>query len=228
MTRVAVITGTSRGVGRATALCLAQAGFLPVLVGRLSSAQSETERMLAERAHDFVTVPCDLGFPEQVAAAGRRVIERVGAPDVVVHNAGIIERAAVIETDDAAWDRQLEINLSAPFRLTRALLPAMLAADRGRILFVSSISAKLGAPRQAAYHVSKAGLVALMRCLAEELRETKLSTMALLPGAIDTDLLVGSPFPARMSAAEVAETLAFYALAPGRGHHGSVVDMFGV
>jgi 3-oxoacyl-[acyl-carrier protein] reductase len=228
MTRVAVITGTSRGVGRATALRLAQAGFFPVLVGRLSSAQSATERLLAEREHDFLTVPCDLGFPEQVAAAGQVVLARVGAPELIVHNAGIIERAVVTETDDAAWDRQLEVNLSAPFRLTRALLPAMLEANRGRILFVSSISAKLGAPGQAAYHASKAGLVALMRCLAEELRDTSLSTMALLPGAIDTDLLVGSPFPARMTADEVAETLTFYALALGRGHHGSVVDMFGV
>lgn len=228
MSRVALITGTSRGVGRATALRLAQAGFLPVLLGRLSSAQSETERLLAEGGHDFFTVPCDLAWPEQVAAAGQMVLERVGAPDVVVHNAGIIERASLSETADAAWDRQIEVNLSAPFRLTRALLPAMLDAGRGRILFVSSISAKLGAPRQAAYHASKAGLVALMRCLAEELRDTSLLTMALLPGAIATDLLIGSPFPARMSAEEVAETLAFYALCPGRGHHGSVVDMLGV
>jgi 3-oxoacyl-[acyl-carrier protein] reductase len=228
MTPAAVITGSSRGVGRATALRLAQAGFLPVLLTRLSNAQSETERLLNERGHDFITVPCDLASPPQVAAAGQLVLERVGAPAVVVHNAGIIERATLTETDDAAWDRQLEVNLSAPFRLTRALLPAMRTANRGRILFVSSISANLGAPRQAAYHASKAGLVALMRCLAEELKETKLLTLALLPGAIDTDLLIGSPFPARMSAAEVAETLAFYALAPGRGHHGSVVDMLGV
>jgi 3-oxoacyl-[acyl-carrier protein] reductase len=228
MTRVAVITGTSRGVGRATALRFAQAGFLPVLLGRLSSAQSETERLLAQSSHDFITVPCDLAWPEQVAAASQVVLERVGAPEVVVHNAGIIERAGLSETTDAAWDRQIEVNLSAPFRLTRALLPAMLDAGRGRILFVSSISAKLGAPRQAAYHASKAGLVALMRCLAEELRDTNLLTMALLPGAIATDLLIGSPFPARMSAQEVAETLAFYALSPGRGHHGSVVDMLGV
>jgi 3-oxoacyl-[acyl-carrier protein] reductase len=184
--------------------------------------------LLTEQGRTFLSVPCDLEHPGQVAEAARVVLAKLGAPEVVVHNAGIIERSLISVTSDAAWDRQLEVNLNAPFRLTRALLPAMLAANRGRILFVSSISANLGAPRQAAYHASKAGLVGLMRCLAEELKDTNLSTMALLPGAIDTDMLEGSPFPARMTAAEVAETLAFYARAPGRGHHGSVVDMLGV
>jgi 3-oxoacyl-[acyl-carrier protein] reductase len=228
MSPVALVTGTSRGVGRATALRLAEDGFRLALVGRASAAEQETERLLVHLGAQFSHVPCDLARPAEVAEAARAVLERFGPPDVVVHNAGIIERAAIAELDDASWNRQLEINLSAPFRLTRALLPAMLAANHGRILFVSSISAHLGAPRQAAYHATKAGLVALMRCLAEELKDTNLSTMALLPGAIDTDMLEGSTFPARMTAAEVAETLAFYAQAPGRGHHGSVVDMLGV
>lgn len=228
MRPAAVITGTSRGVGRATALRLAKGGFRPVLVSRPSEAQTETERQLAAFGHSFVSISCDLAEPAQVATAGSSILDQVGAPDLIIHNAGIIERAPVSSLSDAAWDAQLEVNLSAPFRLTRALLPAMLAADRGRILFVSSISAKLGAAQQAAYHASKAGLIGLMRCLAEELRDTSLVTLALLPGAIDTDMLRGSPFPARMTAEEVAETLAFYASAPGRGHHGSVIDMLGV
>lgn len=228
MSQVAVITGTSRGVGRATALRLAEDGFRLALLGRPSAAQEETERLLVHLGAQFVHVPCDLAQPAEVAGAARVVLDRLGPPDVVVHNAGIVERANLAELDDDSWDRQLEINLSAPFRLTRALLPAMLARGSGRILFVSSIAAHLGSLRQAAYNASKAGLVALMRCLAEELRETNLSTMALLPGAIDTDMLEGSPYPARMTAAEVAETLTFYAQAPGRGHHGSVVDMLGV
>jgi len=223
-----VVTGASRGVGRASALCFAEAGFLPVLLSRPSPAQTETEYLLRQRGYEFVVVPCDLSVPTQVAAAASTVLEQAGVPDVVIHNAGIIERSRVEHTSDAQWDRQLEVNLSAPFRLTRALLPRMLAAERGRILFVSSISAKLGAIEQAAYHASKAGLVGLMRCLAEELSPTNLVTLALLPGAIDTDMLRGSPFPARMTADEVAATLLFYARAPGRGHHGSVVDMFGV
>lgn len=228
MKPAAVITGTSRGVGRALALRLAQAGYLPVLLGRTSAQARETERLLGERSQPFVSIECDLAFPDQVVEAARAVLQQVGAPELVVHNAGIVERAPVAELSDAAWDRQLEINLGAPFRLTRALLPSMLAADRGRILFVSSISANLGARGQAAYQASKAGLLGLMRCLAEDLAATNLLTMALLPGAIDTDMLKDSPFPARMTAAEVAETLAFYAGAPGRGHHGSVVEMFGV
>ncbi len=104
----------------------------------------------------------------------------------------------------------------------------MKRAGSGRILFVSSISAVLGCARQAAYHASKAGLVGFMRCLAEELSDTGLMTMALLPGAIDTDMLAGSGFAPRMSAEDIFETLQFYATSAPLAHNGASVEMFGI
>lgn len=220
----ALITGASRGVGRAVALALAQRGVAIVMMGRVSDASRETERLLHAMGAEHSTVECDLTDRSSVD----RGLERLPFPiDLVVHNAGWIERSPLHETRDESWDRQLEINLTAPFRLTRALLPSMLQRKVGRVLFVSSISAVLGSTNQAAYHASKAGLLGLMRCLAEEISDTGLMTMALLPGSIQTRMLKGSGFAPRMTAEEVATTLVYYALDASRAHNGAVVEMYG-
>lgn len=223
-----VITGASRGVGRAVAFAFAARGQRPVLVGRPSPELDETARQLTEARAAPLVVPADLALRPEVDVASERILASVGAPLCLVHAAGVVERAAITELDDTSWDRQLEVNLTAPLRLTRALLPRMRQAGAGRVLFVSSISATLGTARQAAYNASKAGLVAVMRCLAEELSETALMTAAVLPGSIDTDMLVGSGYEARMSAAEVARTLVFLGLDASRAHNGAVIEMFGV
>jgi len=139
-----------------------------------------------------------------------------------------VERALVHEQTDDLWDRHFEVNVTAPMRLTRALLPGMLTRNSGRILFVSSISAVFGTRSQSAYNASKAAGLAFMRCLAEELSPTQLSTMAVLPGAVDTDMLLGSGYAPQMSAEDVARTLFFYATDPSRAHNGAAVEMFGV
>jgi len=226
--KTALVTGASRGVGRATALGLGARGYRLELLGRASDDQLETERSLRAQGTLFEFADCDLGDFSSTDRAIELILARAGAPEVVIHNAGIVERAAFAEFDDASWQRQLDVNLTAPFRVTRALLPAMLAARSGRILFVSSISAVVGSPRQVAYNVSKAGLVALMRCLAEELSDTGLMTAAVLPGAIDTDMLRGSGYAARMTADEVARTLVFLATEASLAHNGGVTEMFGV
>lgn len=226
MKRVA-ITGASRGIGRAAARLFAARGFALDLVGRPSESLSSLVAELRDGGTSLRAVECELGDPASVRRAGRAILE-VGPPSVLVHSAGIVERADVADFSDESWDRQLEVNLSAPFRLTRELLPAMRAAGDGRILFVSSISAGLGSRAQAAYNASKAGMVALMRCLAEELRDTGLFTAAVLPGAVATDMLAGSPWPARMSAEEVARTLVFLGVDATAAHNGSALEMFGV
>lgn len=224
---VAVITGTSRGIGRAVALALAEAGFNLALVGRSSEAQRETEELLRSRSAIWRHVPCDLAVGGDVERAARAVLDAYGAPDVLIHNAGVIERALVTELDDTSWQRQLDVNLTAPFRLTRALLPSMLERRRGRILHVASVSAVCGTRAQSAYNASKWGLVGFMKCLAEELTDTGLMTCAILPGSVDTDMLAGSGFPPRMTAQDVARTLLYFATEAPLAHNGAVVEMFG-
>jgi 3-oxoacyl-[acyl-carrier protein] reductase len=225
---VALVTGPSRGIGRATALLLAERGADLALVGRPSAALDETWERAKKRGGKVERVPCDLTAAAQIESAAERVLDTFGAPDAVVHNAGVITRGAIEQTSTQAFDEQLSVNLRAPFVLTRALLPAMRRTGRGRIVFVSSISATLGSRNAAAYCASKWAVVGLMKSLAEELSGSGLMTVAVLPGSVDTEMLDGSGFEPRMNSNDVALTLAHYALDAPIAHNGSVVEMFGV
>lgn len=229
MSELALITGAGRGVGRATALALAKRGLQLALVGRPSPQHAEAvalfEQVSGERPFE---VFADFQDAAALETAARRIVAERGAPSVVIHNAGVVVRARVEDTSVAAWDEQLDVNLRAPFVLTRALLPTMRAAKRGRFVFIGSISGTLGSPGAAAYAASKWGLTGFVKSLAEELSDSGLMACAVLPGSIDTDMLKGSPFPARMSAADVAKSVEFLALDAPLAHNGAVIEMFGV
>lgn len=222
-----LVTGASGGIGRAVCLALADRRAQLILLGRSSDAQTETERLLAEKGAEFWAHYCDFRDRVVLDAALTEALHRAPPVDVIIHNAATIDRDSVHQMSDRLWDEQIEVNLTAPLRITRAFLPGMLERKCGRILFVSSISAVLGTARQAAYHAGKAGLLGAMKCLAEELSDTGVSTMALLPGSVDTPMLDGSGFSARMSPEEVARTLVFYALDASPAHNGARVEMFG-
>jgi 3-oxoacyl-[acyl-carrier protein] reductase len=225
---VALVTGASRGIGRATAFLLAERGVALALVGRPSSGLDDTRAQAQKIGARVELAHCDLSAADQIEDAAKRVLDELGAPDAVIHNAGVIHRATVEETSTRAYDQQLGINLRAPFLLTRALLPAMRTAGRGRIVFVSSISATLGSARAAAYCASKWGVIGLMKSVAEELSGSGLMTVAVLPGSVATDMLAGSGFEPKMTATDVARTLVHYALDAPIAHNGGVVEMFGV
>ena len=229
MSELALITGAGRGVGRAVALALAKRGLQLALVGRPSPQHADAVAQLQQVAG---RAPFEVFADFQDAAALERaaqsVVAELGPPAVVVHNAGVVVRARIEDTSIAAWDEQLDVNLRAPFVLTRALLPSMRAARHGRFVFIGSISGTLGSPGAAAYAASKWGLTGFVKSLAEELSDSGLMACAVLPGSIDTDMLKGAPFPARMSAADVAKSVEFLALDAPLAHNGAVVEMFGV
>lgn len=223
----AVVTGASRGIGRATALELADRGVALTLLGRPSKELDATCAAARRRVRTSV-VACDLSRPSDIARAAETLLGDSGAPDVVVHNAAVIHRAPVEELSEAQWNDQLDVNLRAPFLLTRALLPAMRRAGRGRLIYIGSISSTLGTRFASAYCASKWGLVGFMKSLAEELSDTKLMAVAVLPGSVDTRMLEGSGFSPRMSAGDVAKTVVHYAVDAPLSHNGGVVEMFGV
>ena len=225
---IAVVTGASRGIGRATALELAQRGVQLVLLGRASSDLAESERLLESCAAHFDTFAVDLAEADATLAACQQITARIGAPDIVINNAGTVERRPIEQLSLASWDRQLHVNLRAPFLVTREMLPSLRAKGQGRIIYVASISATLGSAELAAYCASKWGLVGFMKSLAEELRDTGLMTVAILPGSVDTEMLKGSGFAPRMTPEDVAKTVAHYALDAPLAHNGSVIEMFGV
>jgi 3-oxoacyl-[acyl-carrier protein] reductase len=228
VTDVAVVTGPSRGIGRATALALARRGLSVALLGHPGDRLDATLAEVRALGAAALAIPCDVSCEEQVARAAAETLASLGAPRVVVNNAGVVRRGPrVHETAPADWDAVLAVNLRGPFLVARAFLPAMLAAGRGRIVQVASISSTLPCPGYASYAASKWGLVGLSKSLAEELRGTGLQTVAVLPGSVDTDMLVGSGFAPQMSADDVASLLVYAALDAPDAVNGSAIEMFG-
>lgn len=223
---LAVVTGASRGIGRATALALAARGLDVALLARdrqrLEAVAAEV-RALGVQAHVHV---CDVADSAEVTRVAEAVLA-VGTPRAIVNNAGNVERVTVEAMSDETWRRVLGVNLDATFFMCRAFLPAMRARGRGRFVQIASISSTLGTPRLSAYCAAKWGVVGFTQALAEELRKSGLQTMAVLPGSVDTTMLQGSGFPPEMQPEDVAKMVVFAALDAPDASNGASLPMFG-
>ena len=176
----AIVTGASRGIGLAVARALAREG---VRLGLLSRTRPDV-------AGEFVA--CDLAELEQIPTAIRQLTERLGAADFLINNAGTFHEQAVAEMQLADWERVMRVNLTAPFLITREILPQMIARRQGRIINISSTSGVQGYLHQSAYCASKHGLLGLARCLALEAKPHNVHVYTLCPGGVDTDLIKGT------------------------------------
>jgi NAD(P)-dependent dehydrogenase (short-subunit alcohol dehydrogenase family) len=190
--RSVVITGASRGLGLASATHLYKLGWR--VVGAMRSPDVGLERLRAATgaaAGDprLVGVGLDLDDPSSVIAASKTIEAAVGAPDVLVHNAGIAAAGSVEETPSEVWERLFRTNLFGPVRLTKELLPSMRAAGRGRIIVVSSQGAIRGMPSISAYSASKGALERWAEALAEEIAPFGLGVTILVSGTFKTDIL---------------------------------------
>lgn len=225
---LAVITGASRGIGRAAALAFAKRGVRVALLGRSSPMLEDAAEATTAAGAEARAFACDVAREDDVARAAAEVLATLGTPRVVVNNAGIVRRGArVEETSPVDWDEVIAVNLRGPFLVSRAFLPSMLHAKRGRFVHVASISATIGSARAASYAASKWGLVGFAKSLAEELRGTGLQSISVLPGSVDTEMLTGSGFVPHMTAEEVAGLLVYAGLDAPDAMNGSAVEMFG-
>ncbi len=225
---VAVVTGASRGIGRETAHLLAERGATLALLGRPSAALDETARSTRRASPRVEVFEVNLAAAGEVVRAARQVLDVLGPPTVIVHNAAVVHRAPLEDLRVEDWDEQVAVNLTASFLLTKGLLASMKEAGRpARIVFVGSISSVVGTAKQTGYNATKWGLLGLVKSLALELSGGPVSTVAVLPGSVDTRMLEGSGFVARMTPREVAQVIVYHALdAPG-AHNGGVVELFG-
>jgi 3-oxoacyl-[acyl-carrier protein] reductase len=185
----AVVTGASRGIGAACAKALAADGW-PVVVNYRGSAEAAQATVAAIEATggEALAVRADVASPDAVSKLFGAAEAWRGRVLVLVNNAGITADGLTAQLDDEDWDRVLETNLTATFRLTRRALRPMLRARYGRIVNVTSVSGLRGVAGQANYSASKAGMVGLTRTVAREVARRGITVNAVAPGVIETDM----------------------------------------
>jgi 3-oxoacyl-[acyl-carrier protein] reductase len=206
---VCIVTGASRGIGRAIAVELQAAGFR--LAACASSGPPELPAAFNAR--------CDVSNEEQV----REFFAKAGKPEAVVLNAGILERGPIETFSAGSFDRVLGVNLRGAFLCAREAFKA----GAKRIVAVGSISGTLGTANSAAYNASKWGLTGLMKSLAEEGRERGIFCATVLPSGVDTEMLKKTPFPPAMQPQDLARVVRFLCTEAPFAMTGSAVEVFG-
>lgn len=194
--RVALVTGGTRGIGASISRRLAARGIRVVAVYRGDSGSADR---LAEELHSVQTLQSDLADPEACVRVVGRVVAEHGRLDHLVNNAGVLLEARSVDTGVEDWNRLVAVNLSAAFHLARTAIPVMRAAGYGRIVNVSSVTAVMGSPTEAAYGAAKAGLHGLTRSLARETARAGITVNTVVPGVFDTDMTASMPERTRES-----------------------------
>jgi NAD(P)-dependent dehydrogenase (short-subunit alcohol dehydrogenase family) len=186
--KVALITGASRGLGKAIALALAGAGAQLALVSRDMAQLAETAKAARANGGLAENFRADVTSEEEVEQLRRDVVARFGKIHILVNNAGINIRKAVTDFTLAEWNQVMETNLTGPFLLCRAFVPAMKGQGYGRILNLTSIMSHVAIAGRSAYAASKTGLLGFTRALALELAPEKITVNGISPGPFATEL----------------------------------------
>jgi len=241
--KVVLVTGGSRGIGRAVAEAFATRGATVVVQFR-ADRRAADDTLAALAGHGHLALPADVADPEQARSLAGRVVAELGRVDVLVNNAGIYEQHPILETSyedwQRIWRRTLDVNLVGPANLLHAVVPHMAAAGGGRIVNVSSRGAFRGEPDHPAYGASKAGLNSLGQSMALALGRHGIYVTTVAPGFVETDMaapfLEGpggeairaqSPLNRAATAEEVAKVVVFLATPGAESTTGAVVDVNG-
>jgi len=189
MSRVALVTGGSRGIGRAIAQLLATQGHRVALNYTTNEvAANAAVEAIAAAGGSAIAVQADVGDPGSVTAMFATVDERLGSVEILVNNAGITRDALVLRMGVEAWDEVIETNLRSVYLVSKAALRGMLRARWGRIVSISSVSGVAGNPGQANYAASKAGIIGFTKSVAREVGSRGITVNAVAPGFIETDM----------------------------------------
>jgi 3-oxoacyl-[acyl-carrier protein] reductase len=237
--KVTLITGASRGIGRAIALACGERGSDLLLAARAPATLGVVAEECAARGVRVRVVPLDLSEAGSVRSALEGAVAIFGRIDHLVNNAGVTGDGLLVRMKREEWDRVLNVNLGGAFEASRAVLPAMIKARYGRIVNVSSVVALMGNPGQTNYCAAKAGLIGLTKSLAREVASRQITVNAVAPGLIDTEMTRAIPdgarekmiaqIPAgRLGTPEDVAAAVTYLLSPSSGYvTGTVLNVSG-
>lgn len=187
--RVAIVTGASRGIGKATALALASQGAKVVVnYASSSSAAEEVVSAIAKAGGEAIALQADVSQSEAVNHLIEQTLDRFGRIDVLVNNAGITKDTLLLRMKPEQWQAVIDLNLTGVFLCTKAVSKIMLKQRSGRIINVASVAGQMGNPGQANYSAAKAGVIGFTKTVAKELANRGITVNAVAPGFIETDM----------------------------------------
>lgn len=187
--KVVIVTGASAGIGRATALALAEQGACLALASRNGTALTALAEQLQHQGRQIMVIPTDVTQQAEVEALVREVVTRWGRVDILISNAGEYIRAPIRDLDPSTIQRSLDINFFGGVYCVKAVLPHMLSQKSGHIVFVTSMDGKIGLPPDAPYVSAKFALTGFCEVLRQELHNTGISVTNVMPGRVDTGMI---------------------------------------
>lgn len=233
--KVALITGASRGIGRAIALAYAEAGASVAVTARTAGQLDALVAEMEEFGGTPLAIPADLAVEADIQRIAETTSRRFGHIDILVNNAAIIHpRIDLVDFDPALWRQVLDVNLTAVALLTKAVLPGMIAQQSGKIINISSIGGRKGARGRSAYRVTKAALISLTESVAAEVKRHGIDVNCICPGGVDTEGYREAfnsqgreDNPRLMESEEIAALALFLASDASSAITGAAIDAFG-
>lgn len=233
--KTALVTGASKGIGKAIALAFGEAGANVVATGRNNDEIVDVTATVSARGSNALGVTADLGIESEIDHLVEAATQEYGSVDILVNNAGIIQnRIPIAELDADLWREILNVNLTGAFLLTQKLLPGMIERKSGKIINISSVGGRKGGSGRGAYRVTKAGLISFTETLAAEVYEHGIMVNAICPAGTDTEgfrqvfnTAGRSENPNLMEPSEIAEVALFLASDASSAITGTAIDAFG-